>query len=57
MKPFIKRAYVSAFSVIAVGLIMYFILRSNSSPLTKGVVFFGGAGFLFIIIKSYLFKM
>ena len=57
MKPFIKRAYVSAFSVIAVGLIMYFILRSNSSPLTKGVVFFGGAGFLFIMIKSYLFKM
>jgi len=55
MPQSVKRVIVSLWAVLAVGTLMYFVYRSDSTYL-KMVVFFGGFAGLFILVKSYLFK-
>lgn len=57
MSPFLKRAYVAAGAVLGSSVIMYLIYKSDSGPITKIIVIFGGIVFLFIMIKSYLLRM
>jgi hypothetical protein len=56
MPPYLKRGIVTAWVVLAVGTVMYFVYRSGD-PLIKLVVIGGGFAMLFIFIKVYLFRM
>jgi hypothetical protein len=55
MNPFVKRLIVTAWVVLAGSIVMYFTYKSPN-PIVRLLSVFGGGGFLFIMIKMYLFR-
>ena len=53
--PFVKRLIVTAWAVLATSIVMYFTYKSPN-PMVRLLAVFGGGGFLFIMIKKYLFR-
>jgi hypothetical protein len=56
MPPYIKRGIITFWVVLAIGTVMFFVNKFDN-PILRLVIVCGGFGFIFIFVKSYLFRL
>ncbi|HNS71400.1 MAG TPA: hypothetical protein PKK07_01610 [bacterium] len=56
MQTFFRRLVVTAMSVVGVGIIIFFALKSEDAIL-KIILVLAGSFFVIMLIKNYLFKV